>query len=75
MNIKYLNHPPYPNRWMICLIQQGLGLRTREQRALLSGGCVYSTLRLVYYCCASEAGQSTKGKSLLLRSRVTRDVT
>ena len=23
MNIKYLNHPPYPNRWMITLIQQG----------------------------------------------------
>ena len=37
MNIQYLNHPPYPNRWMITLIQQGLGLRHREQRALLSG--------------------------------------
>ena len=35
MNIQYLNHPPYPNRWMITLIQQGLGLRPREQRALL----------------------------------------
>ena len=23
MNIQYLNHPPYPNRWMIALIQQG----------------------------------------------------
>ena len=23
MNIQYLNHPPYPNRWMITLIQQG----------------------------------------------------
>ena len=23
MKIKYLNHPPYPNRWMITLIQQG----------------------------------------------------
>ena len=32
MNIQYLNHPPYPNRWMITLIQQCLGLR-----ALLSG--------------------------------------
>ena len=37
MNIQYLNHPPYPNRWMITLIQKGLGLRPREQRALLSG--------------------------------------
>ena len=24
MNIQYLNLPPYPNRWMVCLIQQGL---------------------------------------------------
>ena len=24
MNIQYLNLPPYPNRWMIWLIQQGL---------------------------------------------------
>ena len=23
MNIQYLNHPPYPNRWMITLTQQG----------------------------------------------------
>ena len=23
MNIQYLNHPPYPDRWMITLIQQG----------------------------------------------------
>ena len=23
MNIQYLNHPPYSNRWMITLIQQG----------------------------------------------------
>ena len=23
MNIQYRNHPPYPNRWMITLIQQG----------------------------------------------------
>ena len=38
MNIQYLNHPPYPNRWMITLIQQGIGLRPLEQRALLSGG-------------------------------------
>ena len=30
MNIQYLNHLPYPNRWMITLIQQGLGLRPRE---------------------------------------------
>ena len=37
MNIKYLDHPPYPNRLMITLIQQGLGLRPREQRTLLSG--------------------------------------
>ena len=40
MNTQYLNHPPYPNRWMITLIQQGLGLRPRKQRALLSGRCV-----------------------------------
>ena len=40
MNIQYLNHPPYHNRWMITLIQQGLGLRPREQRALLSGRCI-----------------------------------
>ena len=38
MNIQYLNHPPDPNRWMITLIQQGIGLRPLEQRALLSGG-------------------------------------
>ena len=24
MNIQYLNLPPYPNRWMVWLIQQGL---------------------------------------------------
>ena len=23
MNIQYLNQPPYPNRWMITLIQKG----------------------------------------------------
>ena len=23
MNIQYLDHSPYPNRWMITLIQQG----------------------------------------------------
>ena len=37
MNMQYLNHPPYPNRWMITLIQQGIGLLPRVQRALLSG--------------------------------------
>ena len=40
LNIQYLNHPPYPDRCKITLIQQGLGLRPREQRALLSGRCV-----------------------------------
>ena len=25
MNIQSLNHPPYPNRWMITLIRQGSG--------------------------------------------------
>ena len=34
INIQYLNPPPYPNRWIIILIQQGLGLRPRKQRAL-----------------------------------------
>ena len=31
-NIQYLNHPPYPNRWMITLIQQGsvCDLESRE---------------------------------------------
>ena len=24
MNIQYLNLPPYPSRWMVWLIQQGL---------------------------------------------------
>ena len=24
MDIQYLNLPPCPNRWMVCLIQQGL---------------------------------------------------
>ena len=27
MNIQYLNLPPYPNRWMVWLIQQGLACR------------------------------------------------
>ena len=27
MNIQYLNLPPYPNRWMVWLIQQGLAWR------------------------------------------------
>ena len=29
MNIQYLNLPPYPNRWMVWLIQQGLAWRPR----------------------------------------------
>ena len=29
MNIHYLNFPPYPNRWMVWLIQQGLAWRPR----------------------------------------------
>ena len=29
MNIHYLNLPPYPNRWMVWLIQQGLAWRPR----------------------------------------------
>ena len=29
MNIRYLNLPPYPNRWMVWLIQQGLAWRPR----------------------------------------------
>ena len=29
MNIQYLNLPPYPNRWMVWLIQQGLVWRPR----------------------------------------------
>ena len=29
MNIQYLNLPPYPNRWMVLLIQQGLAWRPR----------------------------------------------
>ena len=29
MNIQYLNFPPYPNRWMVWLIQQGLAWRPR----------------------------------------------
>ena len=36
------------------------------------------TCRIQYWrvpCCASEAGQSTEGQSVLLRTRVTRDVT
>ena len=28
-NIQYLNLPPYPNRWMVWLIQQGLAWRPR----------------------------------------------
>ena len=38
MNIQYINHPPYPNRWMITLIQQG-SVWDLEQRAWLSGRC------------------------------------
>ena len=30
MNIQYLNLPPYPNRWMVWLIQQGLAWRPRR---------------------------------------------
>ena len=29
MNIQYINLPPYPNRWMVWLIQQGLAWRPR----------------------------------------------
>ena len=29
MNIQYLNLPPYPDRWMVWLIQQGLAWRPR----------------------------------------------
>ena len=29
INIQYLNLPPYPNRWMVWLIQQGLAWRPR----------------------------------------------
>ena len=29
MNIQYLNLPPYPNRWVVWLIQQGLAWRPR----------------------------------------------
>ena len=29
MNIQYLNLPPYPKRWMVWLIQQGLAWRPR----------------------------------------------
>ena len=38
-------------------------------------GHVSYTILAGRYCCASEAGQSTEGQSVFLRSRVTRDVT
>ena len=46
MNIQYLNHPPYPNRWMVWLIQQGLAWRPR---------CVKT-------CCQEDEGFSALGK-------------
>ena len=32
MNIQYLNLPPYPNRWMVWLIQQGAVSRLAARR-------------------------------------------
>ena len=42
------------NRWMITLIQQGLGLRPREQRALLSGRWLNAVPALVNHACCED---------------------
>ena len=47
---------------------------TFKQHWIIVGHVSYTVLA-GWYCCASEAGQSTEGQSVLLRSRVTRDVT
>ena len=49
MNIQYLNLPPYPNRWMVWLIKQGLAWRPR---------CVKT-------CCQEDDDNDPMGKRLL----------
>ena len=51
MNIQYPNLPPYPNRWMVWLIQQGLAWRPRcvktccqEDAKWLQQYCMYCTV-------------------------------
>ena len=57
-----------------CRADVGYGGRTFKQHWIIVGHVLYTVLA-GWYCCASEAGQSTEGQSVLLRSRVTRDVT
>ena len=49
--------------------------RRRRRRPTFIIGHVSYTVLAGWYCCASEAGQSTEGQSVMLWSRVTRDVT
>ena len=47
---------------------------TFKQHWIIVGHVSYTVLA-GWYCCASEAGQSTEGQSVMLWSRVTPDVT
>ena len=53
MNIQYLNLPPYPNRWMVWLIQQGLAWRPRSVKSccqedwILPNICELTTTRII----------------------------
>ena len=58
----------------LCRADVGAGGPTLKQHWIIVGHESYTVLA-AWYCCASDAGQSTEGQSVLLRSRVTRDVT
>ena len=57
-----------------CRADVGDDGQTFKQQWIIVGHVSYTVLA-GWYCCASEAGQSTEGQSVLLSSRVTRDVT